>query len=230
MHQQLILRQAFLQICIAEQDRDAIRLLWLSGLETKQIAEYRFTRTMCGGGPSPFLLGATIAEHLQRYVENQPAVVEELHEFLYVDDVISGGEEIRSLQELKSQMIKISRDGGFELHKWHSNASESEDYKSSDRVQTYAAESLGTQNMEASILGLKSNKKEDLTSVNFQPAKERTETAKRGILRGMARVYDPLGIAAPVVLKAKTLYLKACEVNLPWEKQLPESLIKQWQK
>ena len=59
-----------------------------------------------------------------------------------MDDVISGREEIRSLQELKSQMLKIFRDGGFKLHKWHSNAVESEDYKSSDKAQTYAAESL----------------------------------------------------------------------------------------
>ena len=151
-------------------------------------------------------------------------MVEELLDSLYVDDVISGGDEISSLQELKSDMIKIFKD------KWHSNAVELEDSKSSDTAQTYANESLGAQNMEASILGLKWNKKQDLISVNFQPAKEITETTKRGILRGMARVYDPLGIAAPVVLKAKTLYRQACEEKLPWDKQLPESLAKQWQK
>ena len=224
------LKQAFLQIHIAEQDRDPMRLHWLSDLETRQIAKYRFARAVFGGGSSPFHLGATTAEHLQHYVENQPAVVEDLLDSLYVDDVISGGEEIHSLQELKSQMIKVFRDGGFELHKWHSNAVELKYYKLSDKVQMYAAESLGTQNTEASVLGLKWNKKEDLISVNSQPAKEIAKTTKRGILRGMARVYDPLGIAAPVVLKAKTLYRKACDETLPWDKQLPESLIKQWQK
>ena len=91
-------------------------------------------------------------------------------------------------------------------------------------------QSLGAQNMEASILGLKWNKKEDLISVILQPTKEITETTKRGILRGMARIYDPLGIAASVALQAKTLYWKACEENLPWDKRLPESLIKQWKK
>ena len=97
-------------------------------------------------------------------------MVEELLNSLYMDDVISEGEEISSLQELKSQMI--FRDGGSELHIWHSNSVELEDYKSSDEVQTYAAKSLGAQNMETNILGLKWNKKEDLISMNFQPAKE----------------------------------------------------------
>ena len=200
------LKQAFLQIRIAEQDRDAMRLHWLSDLETRQIKEYRFTRAIFGGGPSTFLLGAMIAKHLQLYVENQPAVVEELLDSLYMDDVISGEDEISSLQELKSEMVKIFKDGGFELRKWHSNTAELEHSTLSDAAKTYRDESLGAQNMEASILGLKWNKKQDLISVNFQPAKEITETTKRRILRGMARVYNPVGIASLVVLKAKTLY------------------------
>ena len=44
----------------------------------------------------------------------------------------------------------------------------------------------------------------------------------------MARIYDLLGIAARVLLKAKKLYRQACEDNLPLDKQLPESLAKQW--
>ena len=76
------MKQAFLQVRIAEQDRDAMRLHWLSDLETRQIAEYRLTSAICGGGPSPFLLGATIAEHLQQYIESQPALVEELPDSL----------------------------------------------------------------------------------------------------------------------------------------------------
>ena len=99
---------------------------------------------------------------------------------------------------------------------------------SSNEAQMYADESLGARNTETSILGLKWNKKQDLISVNFLPAKETAETTKRGILRGIARIYDPLGIAAPVLLKAKTFYRQACEDNLLWDKQLPESKAKQW--
>ena len=40
-------------------------------------------------------------------------------------------------------------------------------------------------------------------------------------------MYDPLGIAALVVLNAKVVYRKACEENLSWDKQLPEPLAKQ---
>ena len=178
--------------------------------------------------PIHLILVATIAEHLKQYEEKQFEVVQEIRDSLYVDDIISGGDEISNLHDMKSQMINIFKDGGFQLHKWHSNAAELEDCMSSNEAQTYADESLGARNTETSILGLKWNKKQDLISVNFLPAKETAETTKRGILRGMARIYDPLGIVAPVLLKAKTLYRQACEDNLPWDKQLPESLAKQW--
>ena len=114
---------------------------WLNDLETRKIAEYRFTRATFGGGPSPFLLGATIAEHLKQYEEKQLKVVEEIRDSLYLDDMISGGDEISKLYDMKWQMINIFKDGGFQLHKWHSNAAELEDCISSDEAQTYADES-----------------------------------------------------------------------------------------
>ena len=110
--------------------------------------------------------------------ETKPNVIDELHNSLYVDEVISGGDDVDRLQELKEQMIKIFREGRFELHKWHSNEVELEDSQPSDHSQTFANQSLGTQAVESSILGLKWNKKEDLISVDFKPAKEGTEVTK----------------------------------------------------
>ena len=93
-----------------------------------------------------------------------------------MDDIISGGDEISNLHDMKSQMINIFKDGGFQVHKWYSNASELEDCMSSNEAQKYEDESLGAWNTETSILGLKWNKKQDLISVNFLPTKETVET------------------------------------------------------
>ena len=42
-------------------------------------------------------------------------MVDELSDSLHVNDVISGGDDVDSLQELKEQIIKIFKKGGFEL-------------------------------------------------------------------------------------------------------------------
>ena len=54
------------------------------------------------------------------------------------------------------------------------------------------------------------------------------ETAKREVLRGLASVYDPLGVASHIALVGKVIYKEACDQHLPWEAVLPQKLSKQW--
>ena len=61
------LKQAFLQIRVRREDRDALRFHWIKDLASKQVETLRFTRVLFGLAPSPFLLAAVIKQHLQRY-------------------------------------------------------------------------------------------------------------------------------------------------------------------
>ena len=49
------IKQAFLQVRISEQDRDALRFHWIADLETRRVATLRFTRALFGLSSSPFL-------------------------------------------------------------------------------------------------------------------------------------------------------------------------------
>lgn len=48
------IKQAFLQVRIRKEDRDAMRFHWLKDLATKQTETLRFTRALFGLAPSPF--------------------------------------------------------------------------------------------------------------------------------------------------------------------------------
>ena len=74
---------------------------------------------------------------------------------------------------------------------------------------TYAKQQLGVKSSECGLLGLKWNKLTDQMCLNF-PA-EVAQPAKRGILRKLAKIYDPLGVIAPITLQGKLLYHDACE-------------------
>ena len=58
------IHKAFLQVRIHVQDRDALRFHWLEPKDPQRIRTYRFTRALFGLGPSPFLLGGVIQQHL----------------------------------------------------------------------------------------------------------------------------------------------------------------------
>ena len=68
------LKQAFLQIRIQKEDRDALRFHWIKSIESNDIEMLRFTRAIFGMGESPFLLNGAMKEHLttskQRYPES----------------------------------------------------------------------------------------------------------------------------------------------------------------
>ena len=46
----------------------------------------------------------------------------------------------------------------------------------------------------------------------------------------MARIHDPLGLIAPIVLQGKLLYRNACEEKTAWDASLSVPVERQWQK
>ena len=60
--------------------------------------------------------------------------------------------------------------------------------------------------MESKHLGVHWNKSNDTLVVNFEVFKKTHELTKRGVLRTMAKVYDSLGIASPIMLRAQYMY------------------------
>jgi hypothetical protein len=227
------IKQAFLQIGIHEEDRDAIRLHWVKDLINKEIMTLRFTCLPFGCAPSPFVLNATLAEHLESYMgeNDRTKVIEEIKENLFVDDLTSGGDNVEEAMLIKETAIKVFSDGGFILHKWHSNHPSLElksMEESNDSTTTFAKEHVATKNTDTKILGVHWNKKDDLIAVEFKSCQEQQEDSKRGVLKAMASVYDPLGIASPLLLIAKQLYRNICDLKITWDKELPNEMIKSW--
>ena len=115
------LKQAFLQIRIREEDRDALQFHWIKDCNSTEIKVLRFTRLVFGLGLSPFVLGEIIKSHLHKEHKNHPEAVEELRKSLYIDDVISGDDDTKSCSEYKITIRAIFKRAGFDLHKWHLN-------------------------------------------------------------------------------------------------------------
>ena len=71
------IQQAFLNIEVAKEDRDAMRFLWYSDICTRDgtIDVYCFCRVIFGAGPSPFLLNGTLRHHIEKYAKEDPEFV-----------------------------------------------------------------------------------------------------------------------------------------------------------
>lgn len=61
--------KAFLMVSVAEEDRDALRFLWVEdiGSQFPRVITLRFARVVFGVSASPFLLNATLRYHVENY-------------------------------------------------------------------------------------------------------------------------------------------------------------------
>ena len=72
------------------------------------------------------------------------------------------------------------------------------------------------------------NKTNDTLTIEF--SRTEVEALKRGILRYLAAIFNPLGVVSTINLKGKFVFRDACQANITWDKELPMSLQQQWRK
>ena len=156
------LQQAFLQVRIKKEERDALRFHWKIN-EDSEVEVLRFTRALFGLVPSPFLLGGAIECHLETWETRMPELVAELRRSLYVDDLISGKPTAEEARQLKQGAIEVFADAKFKLRKWHSNVAELEgSERGVEDGDTFAKQQLGQSRANnGSLLGLPWDKQRD---------------------------------------------------------------------
>ena len=91
------------------------------------------------------------------------------------------------------------------MHKWNSNVPDQEaDNQLTEDSQTYAKEQLGVKTNKAKLLGLPWDSAEDTLAVTF--CGDSTKATQREVLRTLASIYDPFGVASPVTLVGKMFF------------------------
>ncbi|KAH7714372.1 Pao retrotransposon peptidase family protein [Aphelenchoides avenae] len=101
------IEKAFLQVSVAEEERDALRVIWARNpyepISESNMVVYRFCRVVFGLRSSPFLLNGVVKVHLKRMAEKYPTASEVLNS-VYVDNIFlgaeTGAEALRKCAEL----------------------------------------------------------------------------------------------------------------------------------
>ena len=83
------IEKAFLQIRVSPEDRDVMQFIWVKNVkqEPPVLQTRQFTKVIFGSGKSPFLLGATIREHLENYKTEDPEFTSTVLSSLFVDNL-----------------------------------------------------------------------------------------------------------------------------------------------
>ena len=203
--------KAFLQIKLADKDKDSTRFLLM---DSDKVRVMRFNRLPFGLNCSPFLLNATIKNHLSIY--EGKAAAQELAENLYVDDLLTGSDLQNHATELYNETNAIMNDAGMTMSKWHSNQREI-----ADRDCCIAQEST-------KVLGIQWDPDSDAFKFQGIDIPSTLVITKRLLLSCIARIFDPLGFIQPYVILAKIMFQDVWRLGATWDEELPQEISREF--
>ena len=96
------IEKAFSMIGIQENQRNKLRFLWLKDpyILIQRAYNCVFCRLVFGPRPSPSIQGATLTHHLDAHRDSRAELVEFIKKSLYVDDLLTGGDNVQEGFEL----------------------------------------------------------------------------------------------------------------------------------
>ncbi|GFS75466.1 reverse transcriptase domain-containing protein, partial [Nephila pilipes] len=201
-------------------------------IEFYKFQVYRFKRVVFGVNVSPFLLSATIKHHIEKYREQYPAATEMLDTCLYVDDVISGADDISQALKISKDADTIMKDASMKLRKWNSNDQTLMKTWEYEGLETHPRHSENNSGVQSSkVLGIPWNVILDYFTNDVKGLLEldtsKTVT-KRIVLQSAGKIYDPVGFLSPYTIKLKCLLQELWLRKLAWDDELPPDIYTTW--
>ncbi|GFY29246.1 reverse transcriptase domain-containing protein [Trichonephila clavipes] len=230
------IERAFLQISLRDEDRDAVRFLFpdirSNQTDPYKFQVYRFKRVMFGVNVSPFLLSATIKHHIENYREQYPAATEMLDTCLYVDDVISGADDISQALKVSKDAETIMKNASMKLRKWNSNDQTLMRTWEREGLETHPRHPDDSSKIPSSkVLGIPWDVVHDYFTIDVKGLLQLDTSkpiTKRIVLQSAGKIYDPVGFLSPYTIRLKCLLQELWLRKLSWDDELPPDIHAVW--
>jgi len=148
---------------------------------------------------------------------------------LYVDDILTGVDTTENAVKLITQLKCLLNSGGFEPHKWRTNCkSIFNDLASIEKIEEPLSVATETQDKNSvKTLGLDWHPEHDTLEFSVQSITSQNET-KREVLSAISKLYDPLGLISPILIRAKLIMQATWTAGLNWDEALTGRLRQSW--
>ena len=215
----------FSQVAVPEDDQAVLRFLWRNKKEPRP-SVYQFTRHIFGARSSPTSANYVLRQTGKDNADVYPEAAETIESNFYMDDLLKSTDSEEKAVKLQQKLTTVLKSGGFNLTKWCSNSRKVLAHIPLEHLAP-SLKGLDLENglpMER-VLGVVWNPELDSFVLKIKQTSH-DEKTQRQVLRFISSLYDPLGIIAPFILRAKVFLQELWREKRGWDEDIAESELK----
>ena len=224
-------KSMFYQLRVPVEDSEFLRFVWFPNHDINQTPmHYRLRVHVFGAKSSPscasYALRSAVTFSKNKYSEE---VVKTVQKNAYVDDILKSVSSDSKAVKVATDLINLLEEVKFNLTSFISN---SRVLLSSLPVEKLSKDlkqlDLSTCNLpDEKTLGMVWNPEKDVFGCRLNL--EEHPCTKRGVLKTLFSIYDPLFLISPSIILAKRIFQESCALKIDWDENLPPELTRRWQ-
>ena len=143
----------------------------------------------------------------------------------YVDDALTGADTKEEALPVRKELTDLLKSAWFNIRKWASNDSgilkELSERDKCRKLQLGESQTLKT-------LGIFWDSQVDAILYSVDTLTNLLRVTMRPICSVIARIYDPIGLLAPIIMWTKIILQRVWSLKIEWDESLPADLHSEW--
>ena len=224
----------FMRIRVKVEDCPALRILF-RGREQDQIRILEGRKHLFGLACSPFVAVMTMKHHAKENQARWPLAHDVVMEHMMVDDFLISADTLEELETVNEQMKALCHSMGMKIHKHAANhflllqgLDEAEIAKTVEIRDSEDRVSPDPDLPNIKTLGMLWLPGEDVFCFQWEPV-QRTGWTKREVCSVAGRLFDPLGLVAPVTILGKLIVQELWRRGVEWDDPIPSEVEIEWE-
>ena len=223
------IKSMFHQVRVSDEDTKKLSFLWWTTDDFELDPEtYEMLVQVFGATSSPSVCGFALRKTADDNRDSfSPEALETVERDFYVDDLLKSFPDSSVAVAVTKEISELTSRGGFQLTKWRSNCPEVLSSIPTEE-QAPSIEKCGLDPCNVTkTLGIVWKIEGDLlmTDVTLGTFPK----TRRGVLSSVATIFDPLGMASPLIFPGKMINQDLCRLKMDWDADLPDEIRTAWE-